>query len=1087
MPTGEADCMDHSDETEISGTICYASPHTFYCDEKSGKTGFFSCGDGEIVAIHAEVPFQTILSLYQYCNNLRNINYMCEAWSVEHAWTLPSGMCEFETDYDDPRYDIRTSNVSSQETCTYLLRCALTNGFERDCPCGRNSSCKERMISLCPDSTMILYPRAGFIRPYILLFYAAQDAYPGKVPEKIVVSGSIKCRGFRAEAPRTRPAIYLNYNYPFVNTLDRDSSFCRSTVERNTSSLVKFYPTDCWNNSHTFSGLRYYSADVCWKSHACISPYRINDGYYDCELVEDENRSISVNSCSKIQRHRFQCSLIQPLCLLPWALVNGRTECENKFDHYIFGNGTLLRDMPCNHRNDIGCVFLRTYIEQSSMNNTNRYEDAHLTKRVTHHAYCNSHWDTHPPVDEQSTFCKEWVCPEGSFRCRSNQCIPLKWVCDGEWDCSDASDEQAVFIYNHVWDRNQDVQNLWQIIEICTSKYATQPFSDICNVSTEFPCLLANVTNPLDIYKNRPCIGLALIGDGIQHCYGGLDERNTATGCGDRMKGFDFHCNRSLECISYAVLCVQRCLNRGDDRGLCFHTSHNDSCNGISDVKCFDGRCIPNARCNKTNDCAHGEDEYWCPFNGDRLGYRLDKHQQQKQQPRKINWLSFPLEINKTLLPSDKLERVIRAEKRSIAYRYDLSGAFVCNRGLGVRLDSEIRCLCSGTYYGDRCQYFSDRITVITHLNLTHTGYEKPTKDNILIKVVAFFLFKNDEIIDHHEFIVTVALELIDYTKHKFQLVYSRSDIFLKHKKQRYFNRTDIVNNHPYSVRFEAFEMKPNITKPLAAWNYPIYFDYLPSFRLASYLRFPETFLNATHHSCVNITCNSNSICIPFFTSHKWSYTCSCKSTFYGPDCQLFDRQCSTYCSSESICRPSGHLQLADNKQPLCICQHNHFGPRCYLKYDECQSGPCRNNGTCYHTFDSSGTHPFFCMCHEHFHGKSCEHEKSSINIQLVITSLPKDTLASVIQYYDVDNVTFELIFRHQQLFTGIPTDIHYSHAQIEAPLLSILKVYASFTSANHYILYIQPNMSMVNITSTPRYCPHATSLFKTSKNIKTM
>jgi len=32
-------------------------------------------------------------------------------------------------------------------------------------------------------------------------------------------------------------------------------------------------------------------------------------------------------------------------------------------------------------------------------------------------------------------------CEEGQFRCRNNRCIPAEWLCDGDDDCFDRSDE----------------------------------------------------------------------------------------------------------------------------------------------------------------------------------------------------------------------------------------------------------------------------------------------------------------------------------------------------------------------------------------------------------------------------------------------------------------------------------------------------------------------------------------------------------------------------------------------------------------------------------------------------------------------
>jgi hypothetical protein len=125
---------------------------------------------------------------------------------------------------------------------------------------------------------------------------------------------------------------------------------------------------------------------------------------------------------------------------------------------------------------------------------------------------------------------------------------------------------------------------------------------------------------------------------------------------------------------------------------------------------------------------------------------------------------------------------------------------------------------------------------------------------------------------------------------------------------------------------------------------------------------------------------------------------------------------------------------------------------------------------------------PFVCVCQKNFYGDLCQNPKSAIHIEISSFPFANDTLASVIQYYDVDNVNFKLILRHQHVSFGIPTRLQFNHDQTEAPALGVLKRYVTLLIAQYYILYIQPAMTTINITSTPQHCPNASSLLQNGK-----
>jgi hypothetical protein len=205
----------------------------------------------------------------------------------------------------------------------------------------------------------------------------------------------------------------------------------------------------------------------------------------------------------------------------------------------------------------------------------------------------------------------------------------------------------------------------------------------------------------------------------------------------------------------------------------------------------------------------------------------------------------------------------------------------MCNRGIAVRQygDKIIDvCFCPPSYYGEYCQYFSERLTVVTNFeDLTNTL-------RFTIKILAVFV-TNETVLDHHEFHFTVALH--DFKrKHKFYFVFPRP------------HRLSPTSN--YTVRFELYHLNSNsMIAFLAVWIYPIKFTFLPSNRLAKVLRYKGP-INDPYHICVlNSPCQNNGICHQVTNGNdKKTYWCECGNTSYGNECQYISRSCFPQYSS---------------------------------------------------------------------------------------------------------------------------------------------------------------------------------------------
>ena len=110
-------------------------------------------------------------------------------------------------------------------------------------------------------------------------------------------------------------------------------------------------------------------------------------------------------------------------------------------------------------------------------------------------------------------------------------------------------------------------------------------------------------------------------------------------------------------------------------------------------------------------------------------------------------------------------------------------------------------CFCPPHYYGTKCEFHNDRVTVILHFNLSQSIYTGTNDPKLLLKLFVVFLFRN-ETLSTHEFQYRPAMESIIYRKMIHHFLYSRSNKSLNYKRMRYFNRSDIVNEHLYAISY---------------------------------------------------------------------------------------------------------------------------------------------------------------------------------------------------------------------------------------------------------------------------------------------
>ncbi|UJR19685.1 hypothetical protein I4U23_022819 [Adineta vaga] len=835
------DCLDWSDEQELDELYKrYADcpiHSTFDCDDRLCRKDQFSCGNGECV------PWSAVLNDKNGCKNARHIAYICEVWGTQQLSGEWFGICK---DTMKLAFTSLTNNSDCRQTLGHLLQIHPAKQSRQLAVINLRTRCDD-LILYSEQNAFFPGLKMLYNRSRIVQFFNNTNNFRKpipKTPDFYYFTGDVVCDD---ETLRISRKIWFDHQelqkltlYPFFPLLH---FICQKIMNQSLSDKRPDYNQD---SSITSSLYR------CDNTSDHIALRRINDGYIDCLYGDDERNP----NYPMTQPFRYRCQTVtSPSQYISYTkLGNGVEDCADGSDE--ISNELRWSTLKCYVNDAYAC-----WVFQGDRFQENRLKDT----RLHFHRYCDSNWDTMNGVDEKN--CSNWICDPGLYQCsRTGQCIEQKFICDGEFDCNDGEDEVN-----------------------CSQRIQQWKFEQRCNNSIEYFCITDDYLKNQSL--NRSCILWHQVGDGNIDCIGARDERNVAS-CHDyRMLGDRFLCDNGRKCIDYSAVCngISDCLD-GTDESICYWNTGWCSAGQFS---CADQNGCKSIRCTRQNTCKDKSQYFWCPNStNENYVYRTQK---------------VKLIVNNKKTCYGQTESQMKLLQMSSHSDHEVKQSsirhFYCNRGFYLQAanSSELFCFCPPTFYGDRCQFNSRRVSVRLRFDRAYRQ-DLPIVLNVLVTLVL-----NKSVIIDHRFFLDEAKE--HPSKYNTYLIYSRPK-----------------PPGMYSVRIEVYHS----IELIHFWEYSVSpLDFLPVLRIAKVLRFPARSLP---WFCSHNFCQNNATC---YQRENIGFLCICTRNWKGRLCEM--RIENVHCSSYSLART----------ESICVCPRGYFEPYCYVQNLKCQWHNCDSNEIC--------------------------------------------------------------------------------------------------------------------------------------------